>query len=287
MHLPFASAVLFGAHQVIADPSPILAHASRRILVEAQRVLPIRSVPLDLQVAMPLEFRSRQSTFWNNESQLAELRGYWSMEKAPSGSHTRPSLLLRIRDARDNEAWTRFVDVYGPMIHRYCRRQGLQDADAANVTQEVLLKVTRSIQGFEYQPERGRFRGWLFTVTQHEIIRQSERATRYGRGEGGTDELPPMANAESRREDSVFTEEFNAQIFRAALDAVRPHFEPQTWRAFELVWLKDRSPAEVAREVSMPEAQVYQAKSRVLKRLREEVLMLAEDVALFGSLKSE
>lgn len=91
--------------------------------------------------------------------------------------HTRPSLLLRIlriRDSADAEAWRQFADLYARVICGYCRRRGLQDADAADVTQEVLAQAARSIRSFEYSPERGRFRGWLGTVT-HSKIEQPRR----------------------------------------------------------------------------------------------------------------
>src|SRR5262245_60129627 len=82
---------------------------------------------------------------------------------------TRPSLLLRIRDPNDHVSWQTFVDVYGPRVYRTCRRKGLQHADAAEVTQEVFLQVSRSIRTLDYQPERGRFRAWLGTVTHNKL----------------------------------------------------------------------------------------------------------------------
>ena len=74
---------------------------------------------------------------------------------------TKPSLLLRIRDAGDSSSWGEFAAIYGPIIRGYCLRRGLQEADTADVSQEVLAQVMRSIGSFEYEPGRGRFRtGW-------------------------------------------------------------------------------------------------------------------------------
>src|SRR5215472_3471826 len=83
---------------------------------------------------------------------------------------TRPSLLLRIRDAGDRLAWEQFVSLYAPMIYRFVRRRGLQDADAADVTQEVLRVVAAKAGRLEYDPTRGSFRAWLFTVTRNTLI---------------------------------------------------------------------------------------------------------------------
>ncbi len=74
---------------------------------------------------------------------------------------TNPSLLIRLRDVRDSQAWALFVEVYGPLIISYCQRKNLQDSDAADVSQEVLKTLCKALRGFEYQPERGRFRDWL------------------------------------------------------------------------------------------------------------------------------
>src|SRR5581483_7082886 len=84
-------------------------------------------------------------------------RVYSLMANDESRLTTHASLLLRLRDLHDAGAWELFVTTYGPLIYRYCRRQGLQEADTSDVTQEVLGQVSRSIATFEYQPERGRF----------------------------------------------------------------------------------------------------------------------------------
>src|SRR3954447_25293336 len=82
---------------------------------------------------------------------------------------TRPSLLLRIRDARDGAAWAQFVQVYAPLIYAYARKHGLQDADAADVTQESLGVVAGAVRGLDYDPRRGSFRGWLFAVVRNRL----------------------------------------------------------------------------------------------------------------------
>jgi RNA polymerase sigma-70 factor (ECF subfamily) len=182
--------------------------------------------------------------------------------------------LVRIRDHHDTESWNAFVALYTPVVYRFCRGQGLQDADAADVSQEVMAEVARSIRGFEYQPGRGRFRDWLWTVTRRTLGRFRKRQA------GAVldirdDELDQMANAPAEAE---WTDEFNAQVLRTALANIRPHFEPHTWRAFELVWLENRSAAEAARELGVAIDTVYVAKSRVLKGLEQEFLELVEDV---------
>src|SRR5262245_45242449 len=87
----------------------------------------------------------------------------------PSELPTRPSLLLRLRNAGDDEAWSQFVTVYTPLIFGFCRGRGLSEADAGDVTQDVLKAVASAIPRFEYDPERSSFRNWLFTVVRSKL----------------------------------------------------------------------------------------------------------------------
>jgi RNA polymerase sigma-70 factor (ECF subfamily) len=203
------------------------------------------------------------------------------MSEDRSELHTRPSLLLRIRDARDAGAWQTFIEVYAPLIYGYCRHQRLQEADAADVAQEVLTRVARSMQNFEYSPDRGRFRDWLGTVTRNEIARFLRQAARPGQGIGG-DESSEIDSVPAPDQDAAWSAQFHAHLLETAMDRIRTQFEPATWRAFELVWLADRPAPQVAREIGVSVEKVYVAKSRVLKRLREEVLLLGEDMPMLS-----
>jgi RNA polymerase sigma factor (sigma-70 family) len=191
-----------------------------------------------------------------------------------SSQNTRPSLLVRIRRAEDAEAWQTFVSLYAPLVFNYSRRRGLQDADATDLTQEVMKEVTKSIRAFEYQPEKGRFRDWFGTVVRRELGRfwaRRKRAGKFASAETMTD-LP------AGRMDTAWDEEAHAQILRVALSRIRASFEAVTWEAFTRTWIDNRPAAEVADALGVPIETVYVAKSRVLKRLEDEVLDLAEDV---------
>src|SRR5687767_693005 len=97
---------------------------------------------------------------------------------------TRASLLVRIRDGSDDEAWRLFVDLYGPLVYAFGRRNGLQDADAADLTQDVLQSVAGAVRGLEYDPRRGSFRGWLHTVARNRLLDFHRK--RQTRGSGDT-----------------------------------------------------------------------------------------------------
>jgi len=188
-------------------------------------------------------------------------------------NRTRPSLLLRVRDAGDVEAWRTFVSIYAPIVHQFNRRHGLQDADAADRTQEVLSEVARAIRSFEYDPTRGRFRDWLLTIARRVLYRFKARQAR--RQEQGC-AAEALETVEDDGADAEWNDAFNARVLRVALQRIQPCFEPATWRAFELVWIESRSAAETAQELSLRIEQIYLAKSRVLKRLSEEVREIVE-----------
>lgn len=192
---------------------------------------------------------------------------------------TRPSLLLRLRDTSDREAWSEFVDVYSPLVYGFLRRRSLHDSDAADVTQEVFLRVSRSIPTFIYSREQGRFRDWLWTITRNEIRRFHEkRKRRVAEVQESPDET--LEQLASTGDSSEWNEEFHRHILEVAMKRIEPSFEPQTWQAFCLVWVSQVSAIDAAKQVQQSVDFVYVAKSRVLKRLREEVLVLADHLAL-------
>src|SRR6516165_5138331 len=116
------------------------------------------------------------------------------MAEIPS---TRASLLVRLRDAHDGAAWREFVDLYAPVVYGYARKQGLQDADAADLSQDVLVAVAGAVGRLEYDPGRGSFRGWLFTVVRRKLSnwRRAQRSRPDGGGDTATHRLLEQCSA--------------------------------------------------------------------------------------------
>lgn len=198
------------------------------------------------------------------------------MQLDESELRTRASLLMRIRDAGDAESWRVFVTIYAPLVYRYACRRGLQDADAADLSQDVMEKVARAIRSFEYQPAKGRFRDWLLTITRRQVARFHESRARCPEQLFGSAELEQLGEG-TEQPDADWNDDFNARVLQVALDRARLHFEPTTWRAFESVWLENRTAPDTADALSLHIEAVYYAKSRVLKRVRDEVQEIVED----------
>ncbi len=175
---------------------------------------------------------------------------------------TRASLLVRVRDAEDTAAWNLFVDLYAPLIYGFLRRQGVQDADAADLTQEVLMRISHGIRQLEYDPVRGTFRGWLFTVVRNRWRTWLGRP-QLPREDVSLDEQPAPG------EDQAWESDYRRRLFDWAADQVRPSYSAPTWQAFWATSVNGKTAAEVARELGLSVAAVYMAKSRVLARIKE------------------
>lgn len=192
-------------------------------------------------------------------------------------SGTRITLLGRLRrDPTNQAAWAEFVDHYGPKIYAWCRKWNLQEADAQDVTQNVLLKLARKMGEFVYDPSRS-FRAWLKTLTYHAWSDFLDSRRRPGQGSGDSGMAQLLLSVEAR-EDLVrqLEEEFDRELLSEAMLRVRLRVAPQTWQAFALTALDGLPGAEAARRIPMQVAQVFVAKRRVQKMLREEVARLEQ-----------
>jgi len=186
---------------------------------------------------------------------------------------TRPSLLARIKNTGDRQAWAEFVDIYAPMIYGFAQKQGLQDADAADLTQEVLGSVARSAARLDYDPARGTFRGWLFRVVRNELCDFGADRRRHRPGSGDTDMKRRLEEqpAPSADEVAAWESEYERQLFALACDQVRRDFQESTWQAFWLTAIQGKSGKEVAGVLNLTTAAVYLAKRRVTARLRQQI----------------
>jgi RNA polymerase sigma-70 factor (ECF subfamily) len=186
---------------------------------------------------------------------------------------TQPSLLVRIRDVQDSQAWSQFVEIYAPLVYAYARKHGFQDADAADVTQDVLRALAGSAAKSPYDPKRGSFRAWLFTVVRNKLRSFLTRRTRHCRGSGDSaaQELLEAQPAREAAEAASWDHEYEQRLFTWAAEQVRGCFQETTWQAFWQTAVEGAAPRDVARKLRITAGAVYIAKSRVLARLREQI----------------
>jgi RNA polymerase sigma-70 factor (ECF subfamily) len=185
------------------------------------------------------------------------------------------TLLARVQ-ADDPVAWERFVDLYAPLVHHWCRRAELGPDNTSDVFQDVFQSVAQHIGAFRRDRPGDTLRGWLRTITTNKIRDHYRRTSDEPAGQGGTTATLRLQEVASLPEE--VEEETNVMRggVRRALEWVRGDFEPQTWQAFWKTQVEEQSPSDVAQELQMTPAAVRKAKYRVLKRLREELEGLLE-----------
>jgi RNA polymerase sigma-70 factor (ECF subfamily) len=181
------------------------------------------------------------------------------------------SLLTRLQ-RRDGDAFQRLVNLYGPVVYGWCRRRGLQPADAADLGQEVFAAVAQRIADFRRDRPGDSFRAWLWGIARHKLLDHRRGQQRRPVAMGGSDAQVQMAQV---AEDDATTSEETAAgdtrtLLHRALELVRLDFEDRTWQAFWRVAVDGQAAADVARDLGMSRNAVYIARSRVLQRLREE-----------------
>jgi RNA polymerase sigma factor (sigma-70 family) len=201
----------------------------------------------------------------------------WLMSESPI---TRPSLLLRVRSPENAAAWEQFVEIYTPLIFGFCRGRGLQEADAADVAQEVMRALSRSLGKFEYQPEEGTFRSWLFTITRNKFNNFLERRRHRREAEGGTTVRELIEAQPCPEKDESWDREYHQRLFDWACGQIRGEFQEATWQAFWRTAVGEESGEEVAKALGLSVGAVYVAKSRVRTRLRECIATVTGDGSL-------
>jgi RNA polymerase sigma-70 factor (ECF subfamily) len=188
---------------------------------------------------------------------------------------TRASLLVRIRDGQDQDAWREFVQVYAPAVYNFGRQRGLQDADAADLMQDVMRSVAGALERLNYDPRRGNFRGWLYTIARNKLYNflDSRRRRAQATGDSGMQQrLEEQADTASA--DADWDREYERRLADFAMQRVRPEFQEATWQAFWLTAVEGLEARAAGAQLGLSPGAVYVAKSRVLARLRKEVQTL-------------
>ncbi|MCA9193881.1 MAG: sigma-70 family RNA polymerase sigma factor [Planctomycetales bacterium] len=184
---------------------------------------------------------------------------------------TRGSLLSRIR-ADDAAAWSDLMDLYSPLVAFWCRQRGVADSEINDALQEVFFAVARSIDKYEPPGESGSFRAWLWTIARHKIIDLLRRSARAPMVRGGSTayesyrQIPESVDSSDNSERTEF-----AKVISRALEQVRSEFEPRSWQAFYRATVDSIPVATVAIELDMTPATVRQHRSRILRRLRQQL----------------
>lgn len=207
-----------------------------------------------------------------------------ALEKVRFSMHeTSLSLLQRLRDSPENEGWNRLAELYTPLIRTWLRRYDVQDSDANDLVQEVLLAVSKDLGSFEHRGQPGAFRGWLKAILINRL-RRFWRARDRGpqaRGDSAIDARLAQLDDPNSELSQIWNREHDQYLLRQLLCLTEPHFEPNTWLSFCRVVLEGAKADIVAQELGISKNAVIVAKCRVLNRLRQEAKGLIESSSGF------
>jgi RNA polymerase sigma-70 factor (ECF subfamily) len=173
---------------------------------------------------------------------------------------------------QDPAAWNRLVELYRPLVFYWCGRGGLRGPDVEDVGQEVFAAAAKGLERFHRDQAGDTFRGWLRGITRNQVFLHFRKNQHQDRAAGGSEvwdrlkALPDPLGDPDEQEQSHLSD-----LYRRALEQLRVDFEENTWQAFCRTVLDGRSPASLTEELGMSAAAIRQAKSRVLRRLKEEV----------------
>lgn len=188
---------------------------------------------------------------------------------------TRKTLILKIRDSGDAVAWGEFVELYTPLVFGFCRKRGLTEADASDVTQEVLRAIAIAIEKFEYDPEKGSFRSWFFTVARSKLYTFFDKKQRQPQAGGGTTMMRMISETPDPSEEQDWELDYRRQVFHWASERVKDKFSESGWKAFLMTAVEGKDPAETADELGMTRGAVYAVKARVIAALKDEIASVA------------
>lgn len=183
------------------------------------------------------------------------------------------SLLARLRE-NDEDAWKRLAQLYQPLVLHWVKRRGVQESDSDDVVQEVFHAASQSLQHFRKERPEDTFRGWIRGIVNHQVLMHFRKTGKQPQASGGTEAMLFIHNVAEHQSDPGLDEDSAVMLndlYHRALELVRKEFEEVTWRAFWRVVIDGQQPALVAEEMGVSPSAIRQAKSRILRRLKQEI----------------
>ena len=198
-------------------------------------------------------------------------------------NQTSLSLLNRLRQSPEPESWDRLVELYAPLIKAWLRKYDVQESDADDLLQDVLLAVSKDLGKFDHGGQPGAFRAWLKAILINRLRKfwRSRDRRPQARGDSDMDARLAQLDDPASEVSQIFNREHDQHVLRQLLTLAEPHFAPNTWKAFIRVALEGARPQDVAQELEMSLNAVVISKCRVLNRLRQEAEGLIESSSGF------
>lgn len=190
---------------------------------------------------------------------------------------TRHSLIVRLKDQRNEPAWTEFVCAYEPFLTRLVRRQGTPDRHVPDITQHLLIAIAKSVNGWNPDGREASFRRWLGRVARNVVIKFMTREKKQITGQGGSDFLKLVELTSDDTPDEERAQLYEHELILWAAELVRGEFRETSWRAFWATQVDGRSVADVASELGVTPGSIYMSRSRIFARIRTRIAEVLDD----------
>lgn len=184
---------------------------------------------------------------------------------------TRISLILRVANQQDIEAWRQFAEIYQPLVYRIALAKGLQRACAEDLVQEVMSRVAKSVGSWDPDRGKGTFRGWISTIARNLVIDFLRKQGRIPRTSDQSDIRRVVETTAAKNETEYFDRQLQRQLFITAAKQVRKNVCENTWKAFWETAVENQSVDDVAAKLNMTPGAIYVARSRVTAKLKSKV----------------
>lgn len=188
---------------------------------------------------------------------------------------TRPSLIVRLKSEQNALAWTEFVAAYEPFLRRLVQRWGVAERHVPDVTQQVLVAIARSVEGWRDDGDPASFRRWLNRVARNVVLKFMSRQRRQIGGQGGTDLQELLDRVPDPRDDEARKYEYELVVWAA--EQVRGEFRETSWKAFWATLVDGRPVADVAAELGVTPGSIYMSRSRIMARIRAKVREVVDE----------
>lgn len=189
---------------------------------------------------------------------------------------TRRSLIVRLKSEQNELAWRDFVCAYERFLAQLARRQGVPERNVPDVTQQILLAIAKSIDGWQDDGNSASFRRWLSTVSRNVAIRFMTREKKQAGAVGGSDLIAQLQQIENKP-DSQQVQHYEHELIVWAADQVRHEFLESSWKAFWGTTVDARAVDEVARELGLTPGSIYMSRSRIMARIRKKIAEVSEN----------
>ena len=183
---------------------------------------------------------------------------------------TRKSLIVRLKNEQNEFAWRDFVCSYEGFLNQLSRRQGVPERHIPDVTQQILMTIAKSIDGWKDDGNAASFRRWLSTVSRNVVIRFMSRERKQAGGVGGSDLVAVLQNV-ADKPDEQHVRKYEHELIVWAAEQVRHEFLESSWRAFWATVIDERSVDEVAAELGVSAGSIYMSRSRIMAKIRRKV----------------